>query len=378
MKRAETGTAQRIITPEGNYGGVDRWIRENGIDTLMLVCDASLPFLRIRDYLEGLEKRITVVRFGGFSPNPRYESVTEGVRLFREAGCTGIMAVGGGSAMDVAKCVMLYAGMPGDGADGTFLSQRAEKCGIPFLAMPTTAGTGSEVTRYAVIYYGGKKQSVTDERCIPGTVLMDPSALETLPLYQKKATMLDALCHAAESAWSVHSTEESRAYSREAIRGILSCMDGYLANEAAGNAGMLRAAHLAGKAINITQTTAGHAMCYKITGLFGCAHGHAAALCDRVLFPWMAEHTDRCIDPRGEGHLREALDDIGRAMGGADARDGARRFAALFRKLEMAVPKATEAQLSELRANVNPERLRNHPVALDGETIGALYREILG
>lgn len=131
---------------------------------------------------------------------------------------------------------------------------------IPFIAMPTTAGTGSEAIRYAVIYYEDAKQSITSESFIPETVLMDSNALKTRALYQKKATIMDALCHAIESFWSVNSIEESKGCSRTAIEGVLEHMDGYLANTEEGNAGMLRAAHAAGKAINITQTTVGHAM----------------------------------------------------------------------------------------------------------------------
>ena len=92
--------------------------------------------------------------------------------------------------------------------------------------MPTTAGTGSEAARYAVVYYDGAKQSVTSESFIPGTILMDPNALKTLPAYQKKSTMCDALCHAIETFWSVNSTEESKVYSRTAIEGVLANMEG--------------------------------------------------------------------------------------------------------------------------------------------------------
>lgn len=111
---------------------------------------------------------------------------------------------------------------------------------------------------------------------------MDASVLKTLPDYQKKATMCDALCHAIESFWSVNSTDKSKEYSMAAIQNVMKHMDGYLANTDEGNAGMLLAANTAGKAINITQTTAGHAMCYKLTSMFSSAHGHAAILCDRV------------------------------------------------------------------------------------------------
>lgn len=319
----------------------------------------------------------SAVLFNDYQPNPLYENVQAGVKVFREEQCDAIIAVGGGSAMDVAKCIKLYSNLPGNGENGSWLTAEYVPNDVPFLAMPTTAGTGSEATRYAVIYYDGKKQSVTSESFIPGTVLMDPNTLITLPAYQKKATMCDALCHAIESFWSVNSTEESKEYSKGAIQGVLENMDGYLGNTEEGNAGMLRAAHIAGKAINITQTTAGHAMCYKITSLFRSAHGHAAMLCDRVIFSWMIENTDKCIDPRGEAYLKDTLDIIGEAMGCEDAKAGAAKLAYLFEKLELEVPIATAEQFELLKTSVNPVRLKNHPIALDVDTIDALYHKIL-
>ena len=285
--------------------------------------------------------------------------------------------------MDVAKCIKLYSNLPGDGENGSWLDAEYIDNNIPFLAMPTTAGTGSEATRYAVIYYDGKKQSVTSESFIPEAVLMDPNTLVTLPLYQKKATMMDALCHAIESYWSVNSTKTSREYSREAIRLVLEHMDGYLSNNEEDNAGMLRAAHMAGKAINITQTTAGHAMCYKITSLFRVAHGHAAILCDRVLLPWMLENTDRCIDHRGKGYLKDLFGEIASAMGcvGADGagdpKAASTKLSQIFESLELEVPKATPEQFEILKTSVNPVRLKNHPIALDVDTIDMLYHKIL-
>ena len=319
----------------------------------------------------------TTVLFSNYQPNPLYENVQDGVKLFREEKCDAIIAVGGGSAIDVAKCIKLYGNLPGDGEKGSWLTADYVENNIPFLAMPTTAGTGSEATRFAVIYYDGRKQSVTSESFIPDTVLMDPNTLVTLPPYQKKATMCDALCHAIESFWSVNSTDESKKYSRSAIKGVIENMDGYLANTEEGRTGMLRAANTAGKAINITQTTAGHAMCYKITSLFGSAHGHAAILCDRVLFSWMVENTDKCVDPRGEEYLKETLNEIGQAMGCKDSKAGAEKLKIIFEKLELEIPAATEAQFEEMKTSVNPVRLKNHPIELTVETIDTLYHDIL-
>lgn len=373
---------QRIITPDNDYTVLDGWFKENGIKKPMLVCGASIKRQNINGYLNTLYDRldIEVVRFSDFSPNPGYDSVIKGVELFRDCKCDALMAVGGGSAIDVAKCIKLYCNMAGSGEDGGFLKQDIVANDLPFMVLPTTAGTGSEATRFAVIYYNGNKQSVTHISCIPDTVIMDADALRSLPDYHRKASMMDALCHAVESFWSVNSTDESRSYAAEAIRLILKHADGYLLNSNEGNRGMLLAANTAGRAINITQTTAGHAMCYKITGLFGCAHGHAAALCVRVLYRWMAEGLKdgsvECIDPRGRQYLEGVLDEIAHSMGCEDMFSGAGCFEALFEKLGLEIPTALPEQYELLKMSVNPDRLKNHPVRMNVDTIDMLYHRI--
>lgn len=370
---------QKILEANGQYEVLDSWFLENHVKSVMLVCGKSISRQKINRYFEEVPAHlgVKIVRFMDFQPNPLYENVVEGVKIYRAEACDAIIAVGGGSAMDVAKCIKLYSNLPGDGAEGSWLKEKIVPNNIPFLAMPTTSGTGSEATRFAVIYYGGAKQSISDYSCIPETVLMDASVLKTLPDYQKKSTMMDALCHAIESFWSVNSTGESKVYSKAAIEAIIANMDGYLANTDDGNAAMLVAANMAGKAINITQTTAGHAMCYKITSLFGCAHGHAAALCDRVLYPWMIENTDKCSDPRGEDYLKGVLLEIAKAMGCENAVTASEKLNSIFDSLELEVPAATKEQFELLKTSVNPVRLKNHPIALDENTIDTIYHMIL-
>jgi len=367
---------QIVFNGEAGYAGLDECLKAWGTRCLLLVCGRSAHSLRAGRYFDALTERtgIRVCRFSDYQPNPKYESVAAGVDMLRRCGCDAIAAVGGGSAMDVAKCIKLFANM--DPAQN-YLRQPVVPNDIPLVAVPTTAGTGSEATRFAVIYYQGEKQSVADESCLPDAVLLDASALKTLPEYQKKATMLDALCHAVESWWSVHSTEESRRLSGEAIRQILENRNGYLANEDAGNAGMLRAANVAGQAINITQTTAGHAMCYKLTTLYGIAHGHAAALCVARLWRDMARHMGDCIDPRGEAHLQGALLAMAAAFGAETIEGGAERFRALLDSLCLSVPTPKKEDWAILTASVNPTRLKNHPVRLDEQRLDALYHQIL-
>ena len=331
----------------------------------------------IKRYLDTVESRlgVRIVFFSDFTPNPLYDSVVEGVSVFNREKCQAIIAIGGGSAIDVAKCIKLFSNMD---PDKNFLKQEIKANDIPFLAAPTTAGTGSEATRFAVIYYNGAKQSVNHESIIPKTVLMDSSLLKTLPLYQRKCTMFDALCHSIESIWSVNSTDESKAYASEAIHLILDNLDGYLANDKVANLEMMNAAYKAGKAINISQTTAGHAMCYKLTSLYGLAHGHAAMLCVRALFPWMLENLDKCIDPRGKEYLASVMDNIAEAFGFPDPKLVCTYLDELYKRLNMSTPSANEAEYMLLASSVNVDRLKNHPIALDRDTIDSLYHKILG
>ena len=369
---------QNVLIASDNYSELDDYYVKLGVKTILLVCDGALQFLKLNEYFYSLETRkgIRVVKFSDFEPNPQYDSVVAGIEMYKATRCEMITAVGGGSAIDVAKCIKLYCNMDDN---VNYLRQEIKPNDIPLLAIPTTAGTGSEATRYAVIYYNGEKQSVTHESCIPSTVVFDASALKTLPIYQKKATMMDAFCHAIESFWSVNSTDESKAYSAEAIRMVLANMDGYLANDEAANANMLKAANIAGKAINITQTTAGHAMCYKLTSLYRIAHGHAAALCDKVLFPYMIANTDKCIDSRGEEYLINTFKEIAKAMDCDTPEQAAEKFAAVVDKLELEAPKiSSDNDIDVLKTSVNPVRLKNNPVGLDVPAIEKLYREILG
>lgn len=362
---------QKILFASDNYIELDKYFSEKSVKSILLVCDGAFKFLKISKYLDEIEARlgIKVVKFDDFQPNPLYESVVKGVELFHKKECEMIMAVGGGSAMDVAKCIKLYSNMD---SSVNYLKQDIVANDIEFIAVPTTAGTGSEATRYAVIYYQGEKQSVADYSCIPRTVLMDVSTLETLPEYQKKSTMLDALCHAIESFWSVNSNDESMEYSREAIRLIEENKELYLSNNRAGNENMLKAANLAGKAINITQTTAGHAMCYKLTSLYGIAHGHAAALCVSKLWPYMKTNTDKCIDARGANYLANIFEEIEKIL-------TVEEFDKMIKNFNLEIPAVNDEKDFEiLKQSVNPVRLKNNPVGLTTDVIDDLYHKILG
>ena len=358
---------QRIICASDDYQELKEYFREAGVTKIFLVCGNSARKLLIGKFFDRQEFQIDIVRFSGFHPNPLYEEAAAATTLFRKTNCDAIVAVGGGSAIDVAKCVKLWACMD---PTRNFLEQTPISSDIPFLAVPTTAGTGSEATRYAVIYAQGKKQSITHESCVPTAVFFDPSALETLPDYHRKSSMMDALCHGIESFWSVHADIESRKFSKLAIQKVLEYSDGYLTNIPTANAGMLEAANLAGKAIDRTQTTAGHAMCYNLTSLYGIAHGHAAALCVSKLWPFMVE---RAVGTE----LEVVFQELATAMGCKNIVEAIQIYDDLLMRLNLELPVPKPEDFEYLRNSVNPVRLKNNPFPLDLETIDQLYHQIL-
>lgn len=360
-----------------DYKVLDKYFTEHEIKCVLLVCTKAFPYLKISNYFDTLEKRlgIKIVKFSNFLPNPLYESVVLGIDLFRQEKCDAIVAIGGGSAIDVAKCIKLYSNI---NVEKNYLEEEIVSNNMEFLAIPTTAGSGSEATKYAVIYYEGEKQTISNESCIPSAVLMDASTLDTLPLYQRKAGMLDALCHALESFWSVHSTEQSRDYSKEAIQLIFANKNLFLENDKTGNKNMQKAANIAGHAINITQTTAGHAMCYKLTSLYGIAHGHAAAICIAKLWPYMLANIDKCRDSRGMLYLDTVFKDIAKTMGCSSAQEAADAFEKLLEELKIESPQPVdEHEIEILRKSVNPVRFKNNPISLDEKAIDELYHQIL-
>lgn len=341
----------------------------------MLVCDSSFQHLTIKDFFDNLTDPHVV--FNQFSSNPLYEDVCKGVALFNAEKCDTLIAVGGGSTIDVAKCIKLYCRMD---HSRNYLEQECCNSGVPLVAIPTTAGTGSESTKYAVIYYDNKKQSITHESIVPDYAILEPNLLKSLSVYQKKCTMLDALCQGIESLWSVNSTDESMIFSKIAIDMIMNHWHGYIEENNDNDAKYIMiAANYAGRAINITQTTAPHAMSYKLTSMYGVPHGHAVALCLPEVWLYMMDHPEQCIDTRGQNHMEFIFEWIGQIMQCDSAHKGLMMFRSLMFSLDIPQPqsKNREDELNVLTESVNPVRLKNNPVKLDDKAIRYIYDKIL-
>lgn len=354
---------------EGNdmEEAIFRIIEETHAKKIFVVCGKSFYKRELKKKLDQLKFPITY--FSDFEPNPTYESAVEGTKLFRQNNCDFLIAVGGGSAIDLAKCVKMFSKME---PQKNYLEQPPKENQIPFLSVPTTAGTGSEATQFAVIYKDGEKKSVSHEMLLPDYVCLVPQMLESLSEYQRKVTMLDVLCHAIESFWSVRSTETSRVYSKKALEQFSLSWEGYLKNTREGNQGMLHAANTAGKAINLAQTTAAHAMSYKLTALYRIPHGYAAALCLTSVWGYLIRESET-------EEVEQRLSELANIMNCESAAGSLKQYKKFLKDLKLPnIQMKGKEELEVLTKSVNQERLKNFPVLLKKEDLRKLYGEILG
>ena len=218
----------------------------------------------------------------------------------------------------------------------------------------------------------------------------------SLPLYQKKVTLLDALSHAVESIWSKDSGGDNLYYGKEAIERILRYADAFFENEDTALSEIAYAANVAGKAIAITKTTGGHALSYKLGGLFSLPHGLAVAMVNKELYPLLSEGEKRPEE-------REKLSFLARCFSKNTVEEGARAYLDFLEKMDIlpkkqeffldrldytaveqdsahpenAGPEALGKAVRILTKSVNKERLKNHPMSLSEEDITEVYRRIL-
>lgn len=224
---------------------------------------------------------VGVTVFSDVDENPTTEHVARGVRVARDAGVDFIVGLGGGSAMDCAKGVNFILTNGGRMQDYWGVG-KATKPMLPMIAVPTTAGTGSEAQSFALITdpTTHQKMACGDKKALCRCAILDPELTRTMPRKVAAATGIDAVAHAVETSGCLKRNEASRALSQAAWERLAGSFERSVADSSddAARSAMLAGAHLAGAAIEHSMLGAAHACANPLTAKFGIVHGVAVGL----------------------------------------------------------------------------------------------------
>ena len=258
----------------------------------LIVTDGYLAKTQLMQRILGLlkDKGVEGVVVGNVVPNPLDKDVQAGVEAYRKAGCDLLVAVGGGSSIDSGKTIGAIVSNGGRTQD--LLDASAVKKGLPpFIAVPTTAGTGSEATIYAVITDSGthEKLILFSPKLLPTVAILDPELSLTLPAEQTAFTGLDALTHAIEA----YTTKVSNPISDALACNAIELVGRYLerahrqGTDLEARAGMLLASHLAGIAFSNADLGSVHTMGEVLAGACSIPHGAAMG----IFLPYIMEYS---------------------------------------------------------------------------------------
>lgn len=314
-----------------------------------------------------------VVRWSGFAPNTDVADLRRGLEIAQDLGPEAVLGIGGGSALDMAKLITAYQDIPPETVTDEIRAGRTvstRRCGL--LLTPTTSGSGSEATHFAVVYVDEVKHSVGGPALRADHVVIDPSLTLSGSPYQRATSGIDAVAQAIESLWATGATPWSRRFAWGALHRLLPVIETFVRHPDRSSArAMAIGAHLAGRAIDISKTTAPHALSYGITKSYGPSHGHAVAL---TLGAFVAEHAratpERLRSGVDPGEHRRNMADILEILGARNADEAHHRVDDLVARLGLRVGLAangitTLQQRAALAAEVNVERLGNNPIHLD-------------
>jgi alcohol dehydrogenase class IV len=270
----ENGAAVRLAELAGGLLGRNcLLITDPGLRALGL-CDPAIAALQAAGH------RVTI--FDAVEADPSRETLMQAVEAGRAAGTTGVIGFGGGSSQDVAKLVALLLGS-GEDLDSAWGVAQAKGPRLPLVLIPTTAGTGSEVTPVSIITVGAEeKRGVSSPVILPDMAILDAELTLGLPAHITAATGVDAMVHAIEAYASKNANNNpvSKLLAREALRLLGANIEGVVADgsnlEARG--AMLLGSMLAGQAFANSPVAAVHALAYPIGGTFHIPHGLSNAL----------------------------------------------------------------------------------------------------
>ncbi len=285
---------RKFVAPEFVFGQgalslAGRQTAGLGVGRAMLVTDAGLVSLgwpeKVRQSLA--ECGVESVPFTALSPNPRDVEIMAGAEFFADAGCDALVAVGGGSVMDCAKAIGIVSANKRPVLDLEGIDN-VERPGPPLLCVPTTAGTGAEVSQFAIVNDTTRKVkiAIASKTLIPDAALLDPDITVSMPGKLTAYSGLDALTHAMEAYVSNAHAPMTDLLALEAVRLIASNLLRVMAEPADidARAAMLLASLYAGMAFSNAILGAVHAMSHGLGGLLDLPHG----LCNAILMDHVA------------------------------------------------------------------------------------------
>ncbi len=272
--------AKKIVFGRGSLSTLAGHIKELGAKNPLVVIDKNLSKTGFQEKIVDILKPegIKFSVYDKVEPEPAIELADEGAAMAIENKNDIIIGVGGGSAMDVAKAIAVLATNKGSAVDYLGLN-KVPKQGLPKIMIPTTAGTGSEVTFTAVFVRKNlkKKEGMNSPHLYPDLALLDPELTLSLPSAPTAQTGLDALCHAIESYTSINASPMSELVSLQAImlisENLRTCVhDG---KNLAARENMLLGSLYAGMGLANAGVTAVHSLSYPLGGKYGVGHGLA-------------------------------------------------------------------------------------------------------
>ena len=318
----------------------------------------------LSEYLKDKE----VMRFSDFKTNPEMEDLKSGIEIFKSFKPEIVIAVGGGSVIDIAKLINIFSYQKFTPEKIINDKKNIKKEGLKLIAIPSTTGTGSEVTQFSVVYKDKKKYSVDHEYLTPTDFIIEPKLALSLPSYEMSCSAFDALSQATESFWSVNSSEESKSYSKKAIKLLIKSINPAIISRNLGDIkNLFLGANLAGRAINLTRTTAPHAFSYPLTSRFGIPHGHAVAVLLGKFFEVNSNPLpENIVDQRGKKYLDEMSRELFDLFECKTSQECEKYWYDLMKKLslETNLKKLGINDMKDIHTifnNVNFERLKNNP-----------------
>jgi alcohol dehydrogenase class IV len=272
--------AKKIIFGSGSILTLASHVKELHAQNPLIVIDKNLAKTGLQERIAKIlvSEGIKFTVYDKVEPEPPIELADDGVKVAAKNKCDIVIGIGGGSAMDVAKAIAVLATNKGSAVDYLGLN-KVPKQGLPKIMIPTTAGTGSEVTFTAVFVRKNlkKKEGMNSPYLYPELALLDPELTLSLPPAPTAQTGLDALCHAIESYTSINASPVSEMFSLEAImliaENLRTCVhDG---KNIAAREKMLLGSLYAGIGLANAGVTAVHSLSYPLGGKYGVGHGLA-------------------------------------------------------------------------------------------------------